>query len=77
MIPKNTSHVRLEVRFRNKCTPENDSDEILTQALMFGSGSPDGRYSGTRFALRRLPNERQWFRCPPGMQLVLAEPVDM
>ena len=61
----------------SKNTPENDSDEILTQVLMFGPGSPDGRYAGTRLGLWRLSNERQWFRYPPRMQLVLAESVNM
>jgi hypothetical protein len=44
---------------------------------MFGLGSLNGRYSGTGLGLWRLSNERQWFRCPPRMQLVLAESVDV
>jgi CRP-like cAMP-binding protein len=34
-------------------TPENDSNEILTQILIFGSDSPDGGYADSRFGLRR------------------------
>ena len=57
-------------------TPENDSNEILTQVLMSTGGGHNGR-NHPGLDVLGLADKRQWFRRLPVVELVLSEAVNV